>query len=315
MGAWAIAIPAVIGVASAAYGAISGKNQNDYQQAVNSYNAQMGYRSDLANIAASSLLNQVNMNMVLSSGRFDAEMARWNAEFNSMLITETLEYNDSLFEAELRDLWDSIGLDLQLLESQRSREKGEIIADQASSGVVIGEGSAADIIIDQKTQEALDVLVIRHGAEIQAAKISNARAQSLWEGNLQVRRVIWEGETNAMVSLANATMTASGLAAQGGIEAITRRKSADYSLLSAATGATYQYSANKTQIQNNLMSGLFNTAGQAASSYFSSKPVSTYQSSSGYTPQQTTPQRSPSSGYTFNTGYTHQYPQLTSGLN
>jgi len=231
------------------------------------YNAQMQQNIDRSNANNQLMLTGMNVILAKNQASDQAELALDTAAYNISMIKATTDYNDDLMEQELSLMWESADLDLTLMENQRAVERGGIVANQSVSGTTLGLGSNADVVVSQKTQEALDATVVRHGADIQAAKISDARAQSVWQGEVAMREAAWQGEMGAWSATTNAnTQAISSLAsaALGHSAAIT---SSDYRYNSAIQGISNAQDAYATQNDQALVSGLFSAAGQAASYY------------------------------------------------
>jgi len=246
----------------------SASKQNESQLAWNRYNAEANYNTALTNIAARSAISQANAAMAMATGRLQANASLATAETNANIIWATTVYNDRLLAEELDQMWNAEELDQGLLAKQRAVERGGIEAQQAASGTVMGQDSNADVIIDQKTAEALDSFVIRHNADIKAAEISNARAKGLWEGNMAVKKTLWEGNLAANMSLANSKLQAAGMITESIISNAADRASAISARDAGMAGADTNYNQNNTQIGSSLLSGLFNTGAQAASDYY-----------------------------------------------
>lgn len=263
-----MAIPALVSAASA----ISQSGQQ--QQAASTqgtwtrYNAQMGYNTTVGNIRSQMNLTRVNAMFAMRAGAAQTGVIAAQARYNAQMIYATTMYNDELLERELELMWDGTELTLEQLEDQRAVERGAIVANQAASGTVIGEGSNAEVIIDQKTQEAMDAFIIRHNADIQASNITNARTQGLWQGQAQSQRVIFEGQLQAASVMNNAIASAAGGLATSAISGMANLKSADYALRAGMSqGDIYQMQGNQAA-QNNLFQGLFSAAGQGISAYY-----------------------------------------------
>jgi len=240
------------------------------------YNAGMQFNVASGNIAARTQLAMLNAQAGRATASAQASAIMGAAGFNASMVRATTQYNDLLMKEEEDLLWEQMDLDLKLLGQQRAQERGEIIANQAASGTVIGEGSNADVVISQKTQEALDAFVVRHGADVQANKIMNSRARNMWEGEAQVRKIAYEGQLGASVAMANANIAATTGLATAQIQAQADRQSAWYQLMAGMSGANYTQSNAYQQSQNTLTHGLFSAAGQAVSSYYGSKVPSAY---------------------------------------
>ena len=277
-------------------------SQNKTARAWNQYNTQMQYNTDLGNIQAQTAIAGVNAAMQLQAGKINAALemeagmlnaasARRIAAYNAQLTTATALYNDSLYEQELGLLWESMDLDLLLMSNQRAVERGAIVADQGASGTVIGEGSNADVVVSQMTQESLDATVIRHQADREAKKISDARAQSMWQAQNEFAQTLWMGEMEAYTTLENARIRSTGAMANAQIGAaatlLTASMSAKAGKQSAANmynagmwGAQVDYNQNQSTINNNFVKSMFGAGASGIQSYYQFKPTS----SPSYTP-------------------------------
>lgn len=267
-------IPVAISAASTVANASSKTSQNKSQRSWNTYNVNMQYTTDMNNIATQNAIAGVNASMALAAGQINASVALKTSKLNAQIIGATALYNDALMEEEEKVMWDAMELDLELMENERAVERGAILADQAASGVVMGQDSHADVITDQKTQEALDAFVVRHNADISAAKISNARAKGLWEADMAIKKTIYDGQMSAWSSTANAGLKAAGIAATAKISALAGTMSANSRRTSGLAGASMTYSQNRTDITNGFVNGLFSAASSGAQSYYAQKPLS-----------------------------------------
>lgn len=290
-------VTAAIMAGSAIYGAISSSNQNKTQQAWNNYNAQMSYNNSVRNIRAQNTIAGMNAMLAMKSGQINAQMATDTAQLNASIIADTTAYNNELLAEDLALMWEAAELDIRNLEVQRAKERGGIRATHAASGTVMDEGSNAEIIADQMTQEAMDAFIIRHGADIQASKITNAMAQNRWQGEMQIKKTIWEGQMGAYSSLTNAGLSAMGGLMTAAISSQAGMQTASSGLTAGLAGAQMQYSQNQQSINAGLVQGLFS----AGSQYVSSNP-STFEGNYGsdFTPADYTVNYKP--GYTNNAG-------------
>jgi hypothetical protein len=227
----------------------------------------MSHANDQKNINSQMMLGIFNMSQQLKAGQMKAKVAQAHTQYNVSLIRQTMNYNDNLLEQEETRLWESMGLDLKLLEKQRSRERGSIVGKMAASGTTIGVGSNKDIVVEQKTQEALDAFVITHNADLQAAKIKNARAKNEWQGNMEIQKTIYNGEMGTYVDLTNARNAATSIGMQTMISGQAGIDTSNYALASGMSGAEQRFNANGAQIQQNFTAGMFSAASSAVSAY------------------------------------------------
>lgn len=258
-------------LASGIFGASQQRAAGRAHQAWAEYNANMALRTAENNAATRNQIALFNAKAALASGDIQAQVSSGVAAYNAGMIQAVTRYNDLLLQEDLSLMWEQNDLDLKLLEQQRARERGALVANQGASGTVIGEGSNADVIVAQKTQEALDAFVMRHSADIKAAKIMNARAQNLWQGEVAAEKTMWEGHLGAAVSLANSRIqAASGL--------VSERLSSDAAMRTAWSqfqagmyGGQQARSALNQQAQNTFVDGLFGAGKSAISSAYQYK--------------------------------------------
>lgn len=268
-------IPMAISAASSISQSASQSAQNRTQKAYNSYNANMQYATDMTNVAMNMAVSSINAQLAMQQSAVQQEAIKATTELNAKIIAETTLYNDALYEEELSMLWDSVNLDLKQMENQRAVERGAIEAQQGASGTVIGEGSNQDVIINQKTQEAMDAFIVKHNADKQAAQISNARAQSLWQGDMEIKKTLYEGSVNMAVAKYNGEAQARATMIGGGIQAIAGSYTAGQALQAGRQGLNMKYTMNQNQINTNMASGLFGAASQGVQSYYKYKPTQT----------------------------------------
>ena len=200
-GPWGAAAGAVIGGIGGYISGSSADSQFANQAAWADYNRYSQYNTSAFNAASSLAIAGMNARLARASGQAEAGQAIAAATYNANIIRLTTEHNVQLMEDELADVWEDHDLDLEQLTMFRARERGGIEADQAASGTVMGEGSNAAIVIDQRTQEALDASILQHGADRQASGISNQIAESRWQGGLAISQTIWEGNVAAASSV------------------------------------------------------------------------------------------------------------------
>ncbi len=259
-----MAIALGVTAAVSAYGAYSSSKsasaQNENQAAWNRYNALMQNNVSSQNLNAQAQLGIFNANMIAQQGRVKSEVSRKVAAYNADLLESSMVYNDSLLAREEALLWEKTDLDIFMLEKQRARERGAMIADMAASGTDINEGTNADIIVSQKTQEALDAFIIRHGADIQAQKIEDSRNKNIYEGEMAIQRTLWDGEMQAFTDNYNASMQAASIGAETTVSFLSGMQSAEYQLQAGMYGAEISYANNDARISNQLTSSLMNTA-------------------------------------------------------
>jgi hypothetical protein len=266
------AIAAVVAsVASAAVNKRASRAQNRNQQAWNLYNARQQYGTDQFNIAARGMIAQSNAALAMSAAELRAKVGESMARTNADIVWNTALYNDTLLEDELEVMWDSLELDQELLANERAVERGAMLAAQSASGTVMGQDSNAEVITDQMVQENLDAFILRHGADIKAAQIANARAQGLWEANMEAKRILWEGKLGGMASRIGGAMDAAAGLVSANISNIADSVSAKSRYNAGVFGAQTTYANNNAQIGANFTSSMASAATQAVGAYYNAK--------------------------------------------
>lgn len=269
--AWWFAIPAVISAVSAI--SQSGQQAQNAQAAGSwtRYNAQMGYNNTLGNLRSQMQLSKFNAAMSLKAGRAASAAAAGAASASAQSIHMTALYNDATLEEDLRLMWDAAELKVDQIEDQRAQERGTMIASQAASGTVIGEGSNEDVIVSQMAQEEMDKFIVMHGADIQAAKLTNARTGGLWQSQVQIAKVLYEGRLGASAAMNNAISQAASGLANTAIGGIAELQSAGYKLEAGLAGGNIAEQQGMQQSSNTLFNGMFSAISQGVSGYYGQK--------------------------------------------
>lgn len=264
-------IPMALMAGSTIVDTISANKQNSNQYAWNKYNASMAYQNSMFNVKSQAAIGATNAKLAMMAGNFQAGQTLDAAKFNTQQIYKTTLYNDALMENELELMWEAADLDVMQLDNQRARERGEIRASQAASGTVMDMDSNAAVVVDSMTQQALDSFIIRHGADIQAAKINNARAQSFWQGEMQMKKIMYEGQLQSQSQRMSSALQAAGIMAETAVSTAAGTMTAQNQFRSSWHGARNQFSQNKQSITNNFIKGMFGAAAAGTSTYFAQK--------------------------------------------
>lgn len=276
---WYQYIPAALSAVSA----ISESNQmsegGEMQSSWMKYDAEQRYGSAMKNIEAQQGIAAANAAGLQAGAKVKGELIVDEAIFNANMIKATTKYNNSLLDYEEELLWEQMDLDIELLERQRARERGTMKATQSASGTVMGEGSNAEVIIDQRTQEALDAFVVRRNADIEAKKIANKQAQNTWQGEMAIQKTLYQGQLQNFSVHQSAGNQAAGILAQSGISAAANKISAGYARDAGFRGGYNTEQTSKSQSWNRFTQGMFGAAASAASTYYSNKDTSTAGSS------------------------------------
>jgi len=262
------------GVIGGIGGLISGNSaaaQHDNAAAWAEYNRQMQRGTDMYNIQSSLMIAGLNASLARAAGAAQSASILAAAKYNANIIGLTTDYNTQLLEEEMTRVWNDLDLDIRQIEMFRSRERGTMLADQAGSGTVMGEGSNAILVIDQMTMEALDVTIAEFGADRSAANISNQIAQGQWQGEVAIQQTMWEGEMAAYNATYNANLQATGAYASAVIQADANMYSSKQAFMAGGNNITQaEYQFDQTQTQN-MIKGLFTAAATGAAASYAAK--------------------------------------------
>jgi len=265
---------AIGGVAGGILGLFGGKAADRNQKIRREwmeYSKEIQYMTDMFNLDVQSAIAAFNAKSVMLSAKADATLAYKNATYNMGVIAATTQYNNALVQEELEDLWEDEELAQEQLALFAAREKGTIVANQAASGTVIGEGSNRDIVVGQMTQRALDSEIIKFGADRKAAVLANAQAKGTWEGQVAINQAMWEGEMAASRSMMQAATTAAGIGANAAMGRVAGEWNAEHNRLMADAGIAMDQANFNNQQTQNLVNGLFSAAGTGAQLYYFNK--------------------------------------------
>jgi len=259
----------VIGAYSGADADRQHQNQNDWAR----YNASLQYGTALYNLQSQLGIAAYNIRAAQMQANFQNQQTHQLINYNVNMRMAALEYESKLYDAEIEKTWNAFDLDVTQIHQARARELGSIVADQAASGTVIGEGSNADIVIDQQTQEAMDVSIAKFNADQTVAEIANAKAKSAWEANIAISNMLYEGMIGEASNTINANLQTGGQA----ITALLSTRADRYSAMQNAymQGIAIQMGDRTYNARNtaNMTQSLFSSAGQGASLYYRNKPV------------------------------------------
>ena len=267
-GPYGAVIGGVIGGIAGLFTGSSSDAQFKQQQEVARYNALMTYNTNMNNANSRFILNGFNAALSLKTAEINAELTQRSALYNANVIKMTTEYNNNLLEYEQELLWDKFDLDKTLLHQQRERERGAIIARQSSSGVILGdEKSTGALVLNSMTQEALDVFIMRHQADINYTNIENKQAQNVWQGNLAIDKVMYEGAMTAYNRTANARLSAASQLMSGAISYNANTNSAINNLTAQSYGLQTNQSTYDRANTAALVNGLFSAANTVIKNY------------------------------------------------
>jgi hypothetical protein len=269
--AWWALIPAAISAVSSIQQKNQATQQNAEATAWNRYNVQTQFSTDINNINSQRAITDLNIAMILAGAEQSSNSTNALTKHKVGQVYQAALYDDLLYEQELGLVWESAELDLQLISMQRAKERGRLEAAQSVSGTVMGQDSNADAVIDQMAQEAMDKFVVKHNADIKAKQINNARATSLYNAQMMISDIEFQGGMSANLERSNAYMQALGMSTQSAISTNASMTTAQSSYESGMAGASLQGSQNSQAINNNFASGMFSSIGQGVSAYYNTK--------------------------------------------
>lgn len=180
------------------------------------------------------------------------------AKYNVNMLHQAANMNSMLYEAEINSVYESAELDTNVLHVAAEKARGTIEAQQSASGVIMNQDSAADTIIQQKKDEALEKLVIKLNAGTKAKQLMNASAMGQWEAAVTGQKLIYEAKMSGLTDMFNASLQSGAAIFNGQNAALSTMQSAD----------------------NRALEGLF-TAAQQAGNYESQATVARTQGAIG----------------------------------
>ena len=260
-------IPTAVSAASSILGASSASKSAKAQAQAAAYNAQVSFSTDITNIQLSSNINQVNIDTAFAASDFQDSLAESSATFAADTIRLTALHDDLLYEEDIKSVWAQNNLDTELLEQQRLRERGQIVAQQAASGTVIGQGSNADAVVDQMTQEAMDKFILRTGAHVKAAQITNQRVQSLWKAEQEVSRLAYQTNMDRIANKTTTLLKTGAMSTQSYLESIVGLENANAKFYTQSSSIASASGSASSKISSDLFGGLFGAAAQGYSGY------------------------------------------------
>lgn len=279
-------LPVAIGLIAAGVGAVSLLSAYNSSKASEA-NAEVSlryaqYNSD--NILAASQFNadiissiaSVNADAILQAASVSSAVNEETARYNATLALMASQYDAELLESEAALIWRELQLDKKQLEIEYNAVRGSVEASQAASGTVMGEGSNLDIIISDQTMYQLNVMAAEHEADVQASRIMNSRALSLWEGEAEASSILFSSRMNSLGAMANAEISAAATIAQGSLNAAATRYNGVIDSLTALYGGSVQSWQYSNQAQLQLTNGIYSAASSAVTTYgmFSSSSLS-----------------------------------------
>jgi hypothetical protein len=173
-------------------------------------------------------------------GTFGAKIALDVGQKNAEMARATTFFNNSLLETEISKMLEEEGFSQTQLAKQFAAHKGEVIANQAASGTVIGEGSNADVVASDMAQFEMDKMVLSRNYTDKIGDVLNTMAMNAWEGELQARKFVYQAGIEAVSAVANGQMQAAGSMVQAGLAAGQTQVNSDISAWQTFTQGMWQ---------------------------------------------------------------------------
>jgi len=272
--AWPIIAAIAISVASKIAGGMTGASSlsSNAQTAmdVGASNAQAALNVGKWNADAIIDMAKINMELGTFSSMLEVSEIMAVAEYNAELRTTTAEYDALLLEKEADLIYQELGLNEYLLESEVDKIVASAQARFAANGLVINEGTAADVTIDQRTQEAMQKFIYRVNADNNANRILNEAALTRWNGEVEAQSLMWEAKINASSVINSQLIENLGTYSQSSYDAANEIMNANLQAQSILTDAAAQASSYTKAASSAMWGGLFGAGGSAASIWGSS---------------------------------------------
>jgi hypothetical protein len=230
------------------------------------YNASMALweaRENANRVLATSAFNSmVNMGLASSKAALAFENAKYNADINWYIG----DYNARLLEREEQLLWQEHDLAKYLYKESLKKTTSSITATYAASGIELGNvGEVSEVaIIDHKTQGALQLFIMQHGAEVKAKKLLESAARGRATAAMESNNIMYQGMVSGLGEVTNAKIGAIGNMMQGMFDAEYIKRQGRIKANSMLMGASWTESQYNRQGSQMFTTGLLNAGGQVA---------------------------------------------------
>jgi len=229
--------------------------------------AENAYNTALWNAQSTLQTGTFNALMVGNAGRSNAaqgvltsmlniRQVKHVAEYNMALQKEVTEYNTALMLDMLPQMAEAYDLNLTHIRQTAARTEGSLVAYEAASGTVVGTGSNRDVIVDSRTQQLMDEMVVGLQYQWDVEAVFDAIHKNEWEGQMALDKMAFDANTmmldmknqaalGAFATLSNSIMEQFSIANntlnavdsimwQGASQAATYESAAQASLTAAA---------------------------------------------------------------------------------
>lgn len=236
---------------------VSGANAHQTQE-WGEYNAAIAQQNAAFNAVAIEELGAINIQFLELSAEAQASATEKLGYFNAGLRLLAADQNTELIAKEVGLVWEQQGLDQFLLDQEVSKVVGASQNAYAGAGIEISVGAPVDLMVDQKTQAALESHIIRHSADIAMDKLMDAAATGKWEAEMEAASIIHSAESSADLTRVNADIAGLQNTIQTAFDVFTINKTGDAtsaSVLHSASNSANQIVARGNQL---VVNGLFN---------------------------------------------------------
>jgi hypothetical protein len=284
-GPWGAAIGALGG---GALGLLAGGIGDDMA----AYNAQMAQYNAMVQAGAYRAAAEYNANAIMgaaqataqlqaAAGNVNAQTAQNVANYNAAMTRLIANFNAGRLEDQAMRSIKNAELDAQLLDREIVKLMGTNRAYFANAGVQVNrQGDTPQrVAIDVRTQGDLDIAIIRHNAEQEAADLQNDAAATKFVGGLNALQQQWEGYAQASMMQAQNMMNTSAMMINAATQAATTKYQGALNAWSSMYGG--QLTANAINYQNqqqgwaNLYSGIMGAGQMGIVNYMASQTPNT----------------------------------------
>jgi hypothetical protein len=216
---------------------------------------------------ADSIIDMARLNMEVGTFASSLEVNEIMAlaEYNADLRLMTSEYDAKLLEQDANLIYQTLGLNEYLLETEVNKIVASSQARFAANGLVVNEGTAADVTIDQRTQEAMQKFIYRLNADNNAKRILNEAALTRWNGEVEAETIMWEAKINASDVINDRLFENLGTYSQAAYDASNEIMNANLRAQGILDESVAQAGSYSNAASSAIWSGLFGAGVTAAS--------------------------------------------------
>ena len=240
------------------------------------WNAENILKTGTDNIMLTGMSGRTNAMQQMMATAMNVSDIKQVAEFNMGLQKKVTEYNTAMLLDELPQLMAQYDLSITHIRQQGAKQEGGIVAYQGASGTVIGTGSNLDVVVDSKTQLALDEYAVGMQYQWNVDAVYDAIAKGEWEGQMAIDKMAFEANQQVMNMKNQTSMAVFSILSSNTLQmfsiANTAMNQADTALWQGASqSATYESAADAAWTSAVIKAG--GTALSAAINYGASSAM------------------------------------------